>query len=195
MRIHIGAIPSNDQFKPTEEKWRPLKEPGPVLMQVVAAPIAVVTGVVLGVTSYWIGLFKVHSFELVWLLFAFVGVIPLHELIHLLAHPQQGRSEHSIVGFWPSKGLFYAHYDHILTRNRLLLILVMPLLTISIVPLMVCSVSGFGSLWVAVLSNFNGVLSCGDLFFVLIVSAQVPRDAVVRNQGYYTWWRCEYAKE
>jgi hypothetical protein len=48
--------------------------------------------------------------------------------VHALVHPMAGRSPHSILGFWSSLG-FYAHYDGEMSRNRLVAILLMPLLT------------------------------------------------------------------
>jgi len=72
-----------------------------------------------------------------------------HELSHALVHPKAGLSPHSILGFWPSRVSFYANYDGEMSRNRLIAILLMPLLTISIVPLLVSAVIQVSSGWVA----------------------------------------------
>ena len=37
--------------------------------------------------------------------------VVIHELIHASLHPEHGRSHSSILGFWPSRLLFYAHFD------------------------------------------------------------------------------------
>jgi hypothetical protein len=81
-------------------------------------------------------------------LLLFAGLVVVHELIHALVHPMAGRSSHSIVGFGLSVG-FYAHYDGELSRNRLVAILLMPLLVISIVPLLVSAVAQVSSGWAA----------------------------------------------
>lgn len=194
MKLHIGPVPLNERFRPEQDGWRPLREPTPVLMQFLAAPIGLVTGVALAAASGLLGFFNSPLDEPAWLLVVVVGTIPVHEVVHMLVHPRQGRSADSILGVWPSMLLFYAHYDHVLTRNRLLLILAMPFLVLSVAPLPLCWLLGFDALWVAVLAIWNGVCSCGDLLGVLIIGWQLPRTAVVRNQGYYTWWKVPSAE-
>jgi hypothetical protein len=37
--------------------------------------------------------------------------------------------------------------------------------------------------------TWNALFSCGDLVGMGLVLAQVPHNAVVRNQGWNTYWR------
>src|SRR5207245_10504977 len=122
-------------------------------------------------------------------LLSFVAIVVVHELIHAAAHPRSWWSPYSLLGFWPSRLLFYAHYDGELTRNRFVAILVMPLIVISFVPLFVTSLSGLRSGWAVFISTFNAMLACGDLLGASIVLFQVPARAIVRNQEWRTYWR------
>jgi hypothetical protein len=193
MRFRLGRVPSTPGFHPEQGGWRRLREPGPLLMQVLALPVAGVVFVVLGAVAVLLGMAHFREVHPAAYLLILVGIIPVHEGLHVLAHPEQGRSPDSIVGFWPKTLLFYAHYDQVLTRNRMLLILLLPFLVLSVVPLAVCGLLGWHWSWVGVLSVWNGLLSCGDLFGVMIVAWQVPQAARVRNQGYRTWWTTEEA--
>jgi hypothetical protein len=122
------------------------------------------------------------------LLFSFAGIVVVHELIHALVHPMAGRSPHSILGFWPSVG-FYANYDGEMSRNRLVTIMLMPLLIISIVPLLVSAVTQVASGWVAFVSAFNAFLSCADMLDAGLVLFQIPANRIVRFHGWRIYWR------
>jgi hypothetical protein len=108
--------------------------------------------------------------ELWTFLLSFAALTAFHELLHIAAHPAAGRSSQSIVGFWPSRVLFYAHYDGELTRNRFVAILL-------------------SSGWIAFISTFNAFLACVDVLGAGMVLFQIPATAVVRNQGWRTYWR------
>jgi hypothetical protein len=121
-------------------------------------------------------------------LLSFAGMVVVHELIHALVHPMAGRSPHSILGFGPSVG-FYAHYDGELSRNRLVAILLMPLLIISIVPLLVSAVTQVSSGWAAVVSTFNAFCACADMLEAGLVLFQIPATAIVRYKGWRMFWK------
>ena len=122
-------------------------------------------------------------------LVSFAGIVVVHELIHAAVHPMSGRSPHSIVGFWPSGGMIYAHYDGEMTRNRFVAILLMPLVVISFVPLLVAAVAQVPSGRVAFISAFNAFLACADILGAGLVLFQIPATAIVRQQGWRTYWR------
>ena len=188
MKFLLGGIPENADFHPEQGGWQRLREPGPVVMQILGLPIGLGVVIVLGLAVAWLGMLDFEHVHPAVMLLVLVGMIPLHECVHLLAHPRMGRSPHSIVGFWPATLLFFAHYDHQLSRNRFVLILAAPFLVVSVMPLFVCGLAGWRWGWVALLSMWNGLCAYGDLFGVLLVIWQVPRRALVRNRGYWTWW-------
>jgi hypothetical protein len=190
MRFCLGPIPNSSDFVP-DDSWKPLREPSPWLLQLIAIPLGL--GAAVGVAWLWIVLVPLPRFavESSWPIFllSIVGIIAAHELIHMIAHPMFGRSPHSIVGLWPSKLLFYAHYDGELTRNRLVVIFLLPLIVISFVPLAVAAVAQWGSVAAALVSIVNALAACGDVLGTILVLLQIPATGIVRNQGWKTYWR------
>lgn len=189
MRFHLGPIPSSPDFVP-DAAWRSLRAPPPWLGGLLALPIGVVAAVV--VVMLWLLVMPLRDIasavSLPVLLFSFAGIVVVHELIHALVHPMAGRSPHSILGFWPSVG-FYANYDGEMSRNRLVTIMLMPLLIISIVPLLVSAVTQVASGWVAFVSAFNAFLSCADMLDAGLVLFQIPANRIVRFHGWRIYWR------
>ncbi len=192
MRVHLGAIPNSPDFVP-DESWKPIREPSPWLMQLIAFPIGVVAAVLIVVLWFAATPLRLPSpmpiISPFVFLALFAGIVVVHELIHAAVHPMAGRSPHSILGFWPSRLLFYAHYDGELGRNRFVVILLMPLLVISIVPLVVAVVTQAPSGWVAFVSAFNAFAACGDILGAGLILVQIPSTAILRNQGWKTYWQ------
>lgn len=126
MQFRIGPVPKSESPHDMSG-WTPLREVGPILMQAIAAPVGIaVAAIVLALWIYATPVAK-HSTSNIPLLTGWLIVlIPVHELLHAVIHPGFGLFRRSILGFWPSKLLFYAHYDGILSRNRVLAILIMP---------------------------------------------------------------------
>ena len=166
MRFHLGAIPSSPDFVP-DASWRSLRQPPPRLANLLALPIGVAAAAV--VAAFWLLVTPlrgiVPAISLPAFLLSFAGLVVVHELVHALVHPMAGRSPHSILGFAPSpaSGGFYAHYDGELSRHRLVAILLMPLVIISIVPLLVSAVTQVSSGWVACVSACNAFCACADM--------------------------------
>lgn len=189
MRFHLGAIPETPNFSP-DPPWILLREPTPWVMQLLAFPLGVAACVVVG--AGWFFLTPLREMQLDSpgpLLGAVLIIIPVHEVIHAIVHPGSGGSADSILGFWPSRLLFYAHYAGELSRARFIAILLMPLLIISFVPLVVCAVLSYSSGLLAFSSALNALLACGDIFAVGLLLFQIPANARVRNQGWRTYWR------
>jgi hypothetical protein len=194
MRFHLGAIPSSPDFLP-ESPWKPLREPAPWLFQFIAFPVGIITAALVTVLWFVITPLQAATPKVSWPAFLlwFAGIVVVHELIHAAVHPMTGRSPRSILGFWPSRLLFYAHYDGSLPRNRFVAILLMPLLIISFTPLLIAVATQITSGWLAFISSFNALLACGDMLGAGMVLFQIPADAVVRNQGWRTYWRENHA--
>ncbi len=192
MRFHLGAIPETPDFSP-DASWKPLREPTPWVVQLLALPVGIVACVAVGALWFLLTPLRDVSFDSPdMMLGALVVIIPLHELIHAAVHPRAGGSDDSILGFWPSRLLFYAHYGGELSRGRFITILLMPLLIISFVPLVICAITGRSSGWLAFSSALNALCACVDIFGVGLLLFQIPSNARVRNQGWRTFWRvCE----
>jgi len=213
MQFNIGPIPQAREFYPEEGCWNRLREPGPGMMQLLALPVALTVGAFLGLASHHLGVLDFETLlpgppddlgegsarlvltllglllALLHLLGVILLIILVHEGIHLLTHPGQGRRRDSILGLWPRRLLVYAHWDGELTRNRFLLILAAPFVCISLLPLAAVGLGLLESSWIGTISLFNGLAACGDVLGVIMIGTQVPASAIVRNKGYYTWWR------
>ncbi len=90
--------------------------------------------------------------------------------------------------------IFYAHYLGEVSRNRFIAILAAPFLIISVVPLLVCAVLGHSSVAWAYFSCLNAFCSCADLLGIIFFLFQIPELAIVRNQGWRTYWISASAK-
>ncbi len=191
MRFHLGAIPSSPDFTP-DALWKALRAPSPWMDKLVMLPMGVVAAGVVAVL--WLAVTPVQvqdvtsTLSLPAFLVSFAGIVVVHELLHVVVHPMSGRSPHSIVGFGPSIG-FYGHYGGEMTRNRFVAILLMPLVVISFVPLLVAAVAQAASGWVAFISAFNAFCAGIDILLAGLVLFQIPAAAIVRQQGWRTYWR------
>src|SRR6185436_13516544 len=103
-------------------------------------------------------------------------------------HPMAGFSPHSTLGFWPSLG-FYADYDGEMSRNRLVACLLMPLLILSIIPLLVSAVTQVSPGWVAFVSALNALAACVDMLLAGSILIQIPATAIVRFKSWRIFWR------
>ena len=198
MRLLIGPIPEAEGFHPKRRGWTKLKEPSFNMLMLLSIPTALLIAV--GILFAWVALARVHGIEeLIQIVFtpgtllssiaAFVGLIVGHEMVHLVALPKCGLTSATVVGFWPQKVTPYVSHEGELSRNRYVLIGLMPLLLLSVVPLLIGLLFASMPLWLVVLSIINGFISAGDIINVILLVSQTPRSAIVRSKGLETWWR------
>lgn len=191
LRFHLGAIPSPPDFT-SNTLWKPMRAPSPWMEKWVMLPIGIVTGGMVAVL--WLAITPLAVRDMTSILslpaclVSFAGIVVVHELLHVAAHPMSGRSPHSILGFGQSIG-FYGHYAGEMTRNRFVAILLMPTVVISFVPLVVAAVAQVPSGWAAFISVFNGFCAGTDMLLAGLVLFQIPATAIVRQQGWRTYWR------
>jgi hypothetical protein len=206
MRLHYGPTPESPEFQPEATGWRPLREPSVGALVWLASGVGLVAGalaivvwtatasntevvtVTVKLDGPWAavaGLLAISAF-----LGGVLLLIVVHELLHAAVFPGWWPSPKTILGVWPSMGVFYAHYDGPLSRNRFLLVLMMPFLVLTVglwlFDLMVPT--GWGGV-LAAISILNAMFAGGDLLGTAMIAAQVPANAQVRNQGWKTWWR------
>lgn len=190
-----GPVPVNEKFQPETEGWTALKEPTPGMMNLLSIPAAAILLVVLVATVRSSGILTgdvqmlISGFGHYWYLLLLV--FPVHELAHVLAHPDMGRSDETVTGIWLTRLMLYAHFTGQVSKTRFMMMLLFPFLLLTVLPLLSGWMAGIQSLWLAVIIVWNGVLSCGDLIGIAIILFQVPKTAVCRNKGYFTWWRNE----
>lgn len=200
MRFYIGQPPATPDFTPQEDGWTPLREPSPMVLNLIATPIGILAAVLIAMgweasnVRFEFSSSVFGRFAPVIYLVAIFGIglpllIAVHELIHAFGYPKFGFTSSTMIAFWPSKLLFLAIHFDALRRNRLLLIYSLPLLAISILPLIVCRSLGINSGILMLASIANALFAGGDIFCFFLILAQVPSNALVRNQGWATWWK------
>lgn len=191
MRFHVGAITSSPDFVP-DAPWRLLRQPpSPRMQNRLSLPIGVAAAVTMATLWFLVTPLRavkpaISSLPVFLLLLA--GLVVVHEPIHVLVHPMAGFSPRSTLGFWSALG-FYAHYDGELSRNRLVASILMPLVIISIVPLLVSAVTQVASGWVAFISAFNAFCSSVDIMLAGSVLLRIPATAIVRFKSWRIYWR------
>ncbi len=196
MRFHLGPVP--EEFTP-DDSWRALREPGPIVMQMMALPLGIVA--LAGIVWCWRQVdlqssFRLQGHQIVWLLVGFFASFPAlivaHELLHAIVMPQFGCTRATIVGAWPRGLVFYAYHSGPMSRGRYLAVYAMPFLAISVLPLDLAGLGLLSGKWALVaawFSSFNALVACGDYLGIILLLAQVPRGAVVQNRGWRTYWR------
>jgi hypothetical protein len=204
MRFCLGPIPEDPAFEPAPPVWRALCEPHPAWLQLIALPFCALG--IFATLRCWIALapaalrFEIHagasggrwvglSAGPAMFFAGFTLLVLVHEGIHLLAHPDIGRSPHSILGAWPRMLLFYAQYLGEMSRTRFIAILLMPFLVLSPGLALLAAALRWPSPILAGFSLFNALSAGGDLFAVSLLLWQVPARAIVRNRGWKTYWR------
>lgn len=186
MRFRVGSIPECPEFV-VDDSWMPLREPTPWMMQLIAVPIGIFVCAIFVLLWAAIGVSPESNPGIT--ILSVIGMIVIHELLHAAVHPGWGLTQQTLIGFWPAKFLFFAHYTGAMSRNRFLLVLVTPLLVLSVAPLIWSTTSNHKPFWLAFVSCLNALSACGDILGIIIVWWQVPRNAIVRNQGYFTYWK------
>jgi len=64
----------------------------------------------------------------------------------------------------------------------------MPLIGLYVVPLLAAMMTGHASITMAFVSGLNAIGAGGDILAIGLLLSQVPGAAIVRNQGYKTYW-------
>jgi hypothetical protein len=196
MRFIFGAMPQDPEFDPKNQGWTSLREPGPGKIQLIAIVIAVLVALLLQLL-FWLAGANISPLQNIRNapigLGIMLGIIPIHELLHLLCFPCFGLNKKSIIGFWPRMFGPYVYYNGALSRNRVMLISACPFIVLSIIPLLVSICTADIHVVIVAVSYLNG-LSCGvDLLNILLLVKQVPSDALVRAKGYHSYWRKQHS--
>ena len=208
MKVHFGPPPQDPDFHPRRDGWTRLREPDPIVLQIIATPVAVLNLAILLVAWFGLAWFQPRSvptfdwtadgnpwplivsyFSLSTVMVGIPMLIAAHELAHAVGYPGGVRTNQTLIGIWPAKFLFYASHSGPVSRNRFLLICLLPLLSLTMLPLIGAALSQHITVGVAAVSIVNGAFSCGDQVIVAMIAWQVPRRAILRNQGWETWWK------
>lgn len=191
MKLIVG-VPHNPDFHPENDGWERLKEPGTKAAIVIGHLASVLLGGLVYLAASTWGGFSLDQFVIdldLWSIPAFIALIAVHERLHALFHPGWGNSPHTRYGVLPKALVFYAHYDAVVTRSRLMVSLTAPFVGLTVIPLFIALLWPATAQTACTIAVLNALFSALDLFNTAILLARVPAGAEIRNQGWQSYWR------
>lgn len=188
MRFSIGPAPRDD-WDPLSDGWTRTREPSSGAVRVlILAPNVGALWIVWVVATRWLPPPTDGAFE-IRLVSRSVVFVAAHEPMHALFHPDHGTSRATTIGFWPSRLVFFAHYDGISSKLRSLCVLIAPFIVLTVLPILGLTLFDVSSSTLGFLAIANAAGSAMDLLGFLILAVGVPCGAEVRNHGWDTYGR------
>ena len=106
-----------------------------------------------------------------------------------------GATPRTLIAVWPEKLLFYAHDLDALSRRRYLIVFLGPLVALTMIPIVFMAILNFSPAMMplqrvlAGVALFNAASASGDILGFFLVLLQIPPKAIVRNQGWKSYWK------
>ncbi|RSD29081.1 DUF3267 domain-containing protein [Mesobacillus subterraneus] len=118
---------------------------------------------------------------------SFILLVIVHELLHLIFIPGFARSKKTTVGLtiW---GGFVATEEE-LSRKRYLLVTLAPFVILTVIVPMLLGVFGLMTTTFKWLIFLNAIGSSVDLLIAAMILKQVPRGAILIQNGQRTYWK------
>ncbi|MFF2449549.1 DUF3267 domain-containing protein [Neobacillus sp. NPDC058068] len=131
----------------------------------------------------------IHLDVIIGLIIGVFLMLIIHEFFHLIFIPNFIKSKDTYMGLTFFGG--YVHTEQSLTKARFLLISIAPFAILSILAPLILGVFGqlTGSMIFFIILNSMG--ASVDILGFMLVLVQVPKDAVIRNNGTRTYWKVE----
>jgi len=202
MRFGVGPVLPDDSFNPDSGEWIRFREPGDRSFMATGIVTGIVIAVILGKVLTWIdpegSRFSTGQAgpTLPFILgigAASIGgiltLIAVHEVLHLIIHPGQGRSRQSVLGVLPRYLVFYASYTGEMSRTRYLFILAFPFLVLTVFPVAVFAFTAEVNIVIGLVAITNGLGSGVDLIMATLVFRQLPMRSLLRFHGWELYWK------
>lgn len=194
MKIEIGPFQEDNTFLPDND-WTPLREFSIRDFQKRAIPLCLFNTALFG--FLWLfftpvsqAMGKAPVPGMIFLNFSIlVVVIVIHELIHALVHPGLGLSGKTVIRFWPSKMFVCTYYLGEITRNRSIAVQSMPVVVLSVLPLLAAIIMQTAPLWLAYTSIVNAFIASGDIVAVVMTIRELPGNSIIRTTGWNGYYR------
>jgi hypothetical protein len=178
--------------------WIALKEPGNLGKAIILSiPLMVVN---LFVALLIIKLFSSISFEEygflpysfsltinLGMLWGLIPLVVMHELLHLIFIPNFVRSPTTFIGLTLYGGFVVTEEE--ITKSRYMLITMAPFIIGSILLPSLLGVTGLLTPTIKLLVLLNAMASSVDVLNALFIIKQVPRSAILKNNGPKTYWK------
>jgi Putative zincin peptidase len=127
--------------------------------------------------------FQAHGTAVV-LTFIFLGIVisvPLHEVVHILVHPDHGASDATVVGIYPA--MAFTIYSEEMSYSRFLTCLLAPLLVFGAGFLSLCLAFPQVRVILAMFLLFHLLMCVGDVYLALQLLTTRERFKHVLNRG------------
>ncbi|WP_277673805.1 DUF3267 domain-containing protein [Piscibacillus halophilus] len=197
----IFKLPKEDEKFHEElihSNWTPLKEPkGISTASLLSIPLMFINfficlGVLIVFSNISFEEFGISSGSITiiisgsWILWL-VGLVIIHELIHLVFVPNFLKSKRTYLGInW--MGGFVLTEDEIY-KSRYILVSLAPFVLISIILPIVLSWLGLLTTPIKAIVLINALASSVDLLNLLLIMTQVPKRGRLVNNGFRTYWK------
>jgi hypothetical protein len=205
LRLHFGNLSEDQGGPPKLEKWKRLHSPSSRLSYLLVGLIGLM---VPNLFCVWLiftsvlaeqnkGGETVVDTSTPWgaVLLALLLFIPLHELLHVVWHPQLGLSPRTVLVIWPRKLRFGVYYEGSMTRRQWLFMRITPLMVLTVIPVGLLTLFRYLPVpfaletFLQVMMLVNGIGSGGDVVAVIWVLFQIPSKSQIGFFGGKAYWR------
>ncbi|WP_338323605.1 DUF3267 domain-containing protein [Halobacillus salinus] len=114
-------------------------------------------------------------------------LIVIHELLHLVFVPNFIKSDKTYIGLTYFGG--YVLTEESIAKSRYLLVTVAPFVILSILLPITLGLLGILTPLLKVLILINAMASSVDILNLILLLTQVPKAAVLKNNGTKTYWK------
>jgi hypothetical protein len=178
--------------------WTLLKEPNTLLITILASiPIMFINLLIAIGTIYIFSDITLkelgvgtESFTITIRLDIIIGLfltVVIHELIHLILVPSFINSNSTYIGLTFFGGFVYT--EDVIARTRYIIIAIAPFIILSIILPALLGLLGLLTTPLKFLILLNVASSSVDLFNLILLLTQVPKNSVLRNNGMKTYWK------
>lgn len=180
---------NNDDSSFSKDKWKfisDLKEKSfnrtLLLFQVIIA-CSYAFGV--GYSLYYIDNTIITAFNfLILFVFIYIIIVIPHEFLHILCYKSK---KNVVVKYNLLKLYFISHYNGILSKKRVFILLLLPFITFTIIPTIISYILEF-NIFLYALASANAIISSRDLLNVILMLKNAPKGSklkIYENNLYY----------
>ncbi|MGQ4668060.1 DUF3267 domain-containing protein [Metabacillus halosaccharovorans] len=178
--------------------WIPMKEPKNIMSAILlSVPLMLVNAIITigvinvfsnislsdyGLTSDSISI-TINLGIILWLFLLLV----LHEFLHLVFVPKFIKSDKTFVGITMFGGFVITEEE--ISKSRYILITIAPFIIISVILPLLLSVFGLLTPTLKFLILLNSLASSVDMLNLLLIIKQIPKNAILKSNGPYTYWK------
>ncbi len=188
MRFLFEKFPENNDFDPENKGYHAINEPSFLKRCLMTIPVILISMFIIGLmlkirlgADYHLNM--TNSWRDV---FLFVVLIPIHEMLHVILYPDRILFTEFIGGY---KGSIYRSFFGDIKKERLLLLLMFPVIILTVIPLLFLMISNINYPLLSKIALMNMVLSSLDVLSFYGILNKIPANAKIRNKDSRSYWR------